>query len=669
MTMTTTAQDMLRLYRHVMDVKRDGERQLLYEEISERAKSLAALSKRMQDAAAPAPATLLRAAAETVWEQSEHITQLAQGVLHPFMLFVIGMGNYGKSTLINSVVGGRVAAMDTLPKTWKIDVFSAQLPKNQVRVRYLTGEEKLTTIRKARALLAKEEALRKLSERRVEGEYNRRVGALKTVEEKVELRTLLRRQFLYVSSVSEVHWPCPASPLLERFDIVDTPGLVQVLQQEVLDDLRTFYHKADGVLWMLDATTISALHSKQLIDDLDESLGKVGGYTDNIIAVLNRVDLADDGAGGARVLAEAQRIFGTRFRQIVPFSAKLALQAVEAKDTAGMEAAGLNQLTRAIDEHFLSRAIALRAAARMQGTRGYINDAVDKTNEFLANVTADERKRRELKAALEADLARVRLPLESQIEAAVSQYHSSVYSNISSRAERLFYCRSEDERESFVEESIFEQGYMRRIASSLAEQVREQAKITMVKHYRPSIFTEFKHLDVLSLPERMGAQIPVNAPSVAMSEFDTSGTALLSGFLAGGAGLLFLGPIGAIIGALAFTSIGRGIAIRKKLPDLQSRLRAELTSTVASLECRLRQTMTEALEYVEQQIVEAREESFAALYGPPQQIPAALSAIEAIPFIAERSFEQLTVTGIMLREARADRHLPAVVAETAVDRR
>ena len=38
------------------------------------------------------------------------------------MLFIMGMRKYGKSTLINALLRQKVAEMDFLPKTWKIDV-------------------------------------------------------------------------------------------------------------------------------------------------------------------------------------------------------------------------------------------------------------------------------------------------------------------------------------------------------------------------------------------------------------------------------------------------------------------------------------------------------------------------------------------------------------------
>ncbi len=41
----------------------------------------------------------------------------------PYMLYVIGMGKAGKSSLLNSLVGSKVADVGTLPKTWKTDFF------------------------------------------------------------------------------------------------------------------------------------------------------------------------------------------------------------------------------------------------------------------------------------------------------------------------------------------------------------------------------------------------------------------------------------------------------------------------------------------------------------------------------------------------------------------
>ena len=40
---------------------------------------------------------------------------------NPFLLFVIGSGKYGKTTLINSLIKDNLLKVDDIPNTWKLD--------------------------------------------------------------------------------------------------------------------------------------------------------------------------------------------------------------------------------------------------------------------------------------------------------------------------------------------------------------------------------------------------------------------------------------------------------------------------------------------------------------------------------------------------------------------
>lgn len=42
---------------------------------------------------------------------------LRESMNHPFVLYVMGMGKVGKSSLLNLLVGSKVADVDVLPKT------------------------------------------------------------------------------------------------------------------------------------------------------------------------------------------------------------------------------------------------------------------------------------------------------------------------------------------------------------------------------------------------------------------------------------------------------------------------------------------------------------------------------------------------------------------------
>ena len=55
------------------------------------------------------------------------IEELANQLDEKFSLFIMGSGKNGKSTLINALLGQKKAAVNILPKTWKIDIYSQAL--------------------------------------------------------------------------------------------------------------------------------------------------------------------------------------------------------------------------------------------------------------------------------------------------------------------------------------------------------------------------------------------------------------------------------------------------------------------------------------------------------------------------------------------------------------
>ena len=93
---------------------------------------------------------------QTIEETCTAIRQLAERLDQDFMLFVMGSGKNGKSTLINALLGQKAAAEDSLPKTWKIDVFHDESDAS-CTLTFKDGSQKRMTGDEARAFIEKEE--------------------------------------------------------------------------------------------------------------------------------------------------------------------------------------------------------------------------------------------------------------------------------------------------------------------------------------------------------------------------------------------------------------------------------------------------------------------------------------------------------------------------------
>src|SRR5699024_966219 len=108
-----------------------------------------------------------------------------------------------------------------------------------------------------------------------------------------ELKLKIDRENIIKSDITEVHWPVPSNKLLDKVILVDTPGFDQDnYSNEVKNNAQDYYKKAEGVLWLLDATTINASGSKKLLEELDNINNKISDSRtiDDKVAVLNFID-------------------------------------------------------------------------------------------------------------------------------------------------------------------------------------------------------------------------------------------------------------------------------------------------------------------------------------------------------------------------------------------
>jgi predicted GTPase len=233
-------------------------------------------------------------------------------------VFIVGEGNFGKSTLINSIVKGNVAKIDFLPSTWCIHRYLFGRDKAVV---YLAGNE-------AREL-TREEAKNFLDEEEK-----------KTKENKA-----------YVSPVLQVDWYYSEYEVLQRFVLVDTPGLAQL--RAVMSDrsIEEYYYKADCVLWLIDAGRINS-------ESTYKNINQVSRFTKKIIGVINKWDSLTKNVSEeqklevqARALEQANKIYGPYFSCLQPVSAKLACDNLLNKDSYC--ASRIPELIRNIEVIFL----------------------------------------------------------------------------------------------------------------------------------------------------------------------------------------------------------------------------------------------------------------------------------------------------------------------------
>lgn len=231
----------------------------------------------------------------------------------PIKIFVVGEGNFGKSTLINAIIQGAVAPVNFLPTTWCIHRY---LPgENRAELYYAGGEKVQATIEEARECITAEEKRQKNGPS-------------------------------YISQLCQVDWYYSQYPVLNKFVLVDTPGLFQVRLDRIKKSIEEYYYQADAVLWLFDATKINRENSYK-------ALRQVSRFSKKIIGVINKWDMVSAGSQ-ERILRQAQDSFGEYVPIFQPVSAKQAWLAVEKQQSGLYEESLVPKLLERVKHVFLT---------------------------------------------------------------------------------------------------------------------------------------------------------------------------------------------------------------------------------------------------------------------------------------------------------------------------
>ena len=71
---------------------------------------------------------------------------------NPFLLFIMGNGNYGKSTLINSLLQDNRVNTNDLPNSWKLDIF-IRSKYQKVEITYNNNQKIIKSLDEASKIL------------------------------------------------------------------------------------------------------------------------------------------------------------------------------------------------------------------------------------------------------------------------------------------------------------------------------------------------------------------------------------------------------------------------------------------------------------------------------------------------------------------------------------
>lgn len=219
-------------------------------------------------------------------------------------IFVIGEGNFGKSSLINAILKQKLAEVDFLPKTWCIDI-------------YKYGPQKVDFI-------FRDGFTQSLS-------YSEAKNKLEEIEKSNH------------SVLEEVVWYNDHINELKNFTIVDTPGLAQILcnKREKID-IEHYFDRADAVLWLLNSKKINSLPTEEFIK-------KLSPYSKKTIGVLNFWDTIQSSDDKNRVLSVAHDNFSSLVSEIIPVSCRYAMEGFQNNDLSKIKNSNIQYLKNKVE--------------------------------------------------------------------------------------------------------------------------------------------------------------------------------------------------------------------------------------------------------------------------------------------------------------------------------
>lgn len=272
---------------------------------------------------------------------------------NPFLLFIIGSGNYGKSTLINAILQDDIVHTSDIPNTWKLDLFiKSKIEK--IEIIYEDSKSEFKSIKEGKLILNKEEEKFKESKKKISkkiNEYKRKNKVC--ISELKEYKQKLNDIYLYKSKVIQIKYYLKNDGLLNDFIIVDTPGLNQTLLKNTLERMKEYYIRCDGVIWLIDACNIVSKENNKLIDEIN-SIDILDSYNKNIIAVVNKIDIIREQnvLNLDKVKTKTTQLYNDKFKDIVYISAKEAKEGILKNNFELIEKSNINILYKSIEKNF-----------------------------------------------------------------------------------------------------------------------------------------------------------------------------------------------------------------------------------------------------------------------------------------------------------------------------
>lgn len=357
---------------------------------------------------------------------------------NPFLLFVIGPGKYGKSTIINSLLEDNILQTKDIPNTWKLDSLIHSNDR-KIEIIYENDDIESFNYEKGNEILKNEETKFKDSKMTVKSEFDKYKNGKKLGIEQLKLyKKYIEDKHLYKSKILEVRHYINKEGILNDFIIVDTPGLNQSLLENTKKRMIDYYKRADGVIWVLDSQNIVSKSTNDLLNDLKENY-VVDNKNNNIICVVNKIDIIKKQEKDfLKVKDKISQIYSNYFRDIVLISSKEAIKGYIKNDKNLIESSNIKTLKDSINVNFKRYSEDMQIKSKFKNLKIMSNKIEKEIDNYKRNLYSDIYKFDEAKRILDEEIDRIRNYLLNHINKFLS-FDNLISNNIKIEMKNLEY--------------------------------------------------------------------------------------------------------------------------------------------------------------------------------------------------------------------------------------
>ena len=300
----------------------------------------------------------------------------------PFLLFIMGPGKYGKTSLINSLIKEHFLEVRDIPNTWKLDSLVYGVNK-RIEIIYDNKFSRVYDYEEGKDIIKNEEIKFKNSKNKIRYELEKYKNKEKINKEELKnYKKILEDMYIYKSNICEVRYFIDKKGILNDFVIVDTPGLNQSLLENTNSRMLDYYNHADGIIWILDSQNVISKSSYELLEELKHNYS-IEKNKDNIICVVNKIDtIKNKTKDKQKIIEKVDLLYEQNFKDIVMISARNAINGILNNDTNLIAISNIKALENSIEINFKKKSEKIQVKSKQQGLKLMSKKIIEYINEY-----------------------------------------------------------------------------------------------------------------------------------------------------------------------------------------------------------------------------------------------------------------------------------------------